>query len=351
LAVGFDDDSLPEPERETLPPWRRVKGLDRRGLAGRGGEAALARLARLIERLRPDLIHLQNVLDPDLLALAASRRPSLLTVQDHRLFCPGAGQVRMNGQPCEEVLGPPCLACFHDQDYGRRLMDLTGRRLTAAGRMTKVLVLSGYMAEALARAGLAREIIDVWPPFVHGLDPTPRGAAGTYHLLAGRLTETKGTLVALRAVDLLETPLPLVVAGDGPLAEAMDRAARAKPDRLSLRPWADRAGMARLLAGARSVWLPGLWAEPFGLVGLEALAWGAPVVAADRGGVRDWLDHDRTGLLVPAGDPAALAAAADRLAGDDDLALALGRAGQAGATGFNPTELMAHLLNLYQTLA
>ena len=54
---------------------------------------------------------------------------------------------------------------------------------------------------------------------------------------------------------------------------------------------------------------PSVWAETLGIVGLEALAHGVPVVASDVGGVREWLDDEKTGFLVPPKSPQAIASA------------------------------------------
>ncbi|MCB2185911.1 MAG: glycosyltransferase family 4 protein [Deltaproteobacteria bacterium] len=352
LAVGRDDQSLPPAERAALGPWRRVKGLDRSGLAPRGGEAARRRLTALAAEFRPELIHVHNLMDPGLLALAPRLAPAVMTMQDHRLVCPGRGMLRPDGAACEAPLGPGCPACLRDPDYAARLTDLTRARLAALAGFRGVITLSRYMAGLLARAGGSPGWVAVLPPFPQGLDPAPDEAPagpGDYHLLACRLVGAKGVRVALAAARLLAGGLPLVVAGDGGLAGEVARAAERSGGRLRWAGWADRPAMRQLLAGARSVWLPSLWAEPFGIVGLEALSLGRPVVASRVGGVADWLREGENGLLVPPGDPAALAGAADRLAGDPALAAALGRAGaRLVREEFAPAPLMARLLGLYQ---
>ncbi|MCF8118021.1 MAG: glycosyltransferase family 4 protein, partial [Desulfarculaceae bacterium] len=324
LAVGFDDESLPRPEREGIGPWLRLKGLDRSGLSPRGGESVRRRLAELISEFGPRVIHLHNVMDPKLIALAASAAPSLMTVQDHRLFCPGRGKLLPDGGLCSRPMGSHCLACFDDPDYGRRMLDLTRARLAALEGMGAVLVLSKYMAGELAGAGMDPARVEVLPPWVE-LPPLEDQPARDYHLLAGRLVGRKGVAVSLAARELLKLPLPLVVAGDGPLAGEVAAAAMASGGRLIYEAWADRARMSRLLAGAASLWLPSLWAEPWGLVGPEALSRGTPVVAAPVGGAPEWLRPGEHGLAAPPGDAAALAEAADRLAGQPDLARRMGR--------------------------
>jgi len=350
LAVGRDDGSLPGAERVELGAWVRVKGLDRSGLAPRGGQAAGRRLAGLIAAWRPDLVHVHNLMDPEILAQAAAGGPALMTVQDHRAFCPGLGKLTPRGRICAAPLGDHCLACFQDPDYGRRLLALTQQRREALAGFGRLLVLSHYMAGELAAVGLDRERITVLPPLVDGIAPRAARGPARHHLLAGRLVERKGVRVALVAAAMLRQPLPLVVAGDGPLAEEVAAAARASGGRVVFVGWRDRAGLQALLDQAASLWLPSLWAEPFGISGLEALARAVPVAAAAVGGVAAWLEHGVSGLLVPPADAEALAAAADRLAGPEGAAL--GAAGAAAvAAGYPDAGLMERLLAVYRALA
>ncbi|MGD9125502.1 MAG: glycosyltransferase family 4 protein [Desulfarculaceae bacterium] len=352
LAVGVDDGSLPEAERPALGPWQRLKGLERSGLAQRGQKASYLRLSLVLKEFRPTVIHFHNIMDPGLLGLGASSGKALLTVQDHRLFCPGQGKLRPDGEICGQDLGSQCLTCFEDREYADKLLSLTRQRLRAAAGFGRVLVLSKYMAQELTRAWTALAVapppLEVLPPFVHGLDMGSGLQSGAYHLLAGRLVESKGIRTALRALELLLEPLPLVIAGDGPLVSEIRDRADASQGRLQYLGWADRSSMDRLLAGARSLWLPSLWAEPFGIVGLEAQAKGVPVIASDVGGVRDWLILGETGFLIPPGDAAALARAADRLAADAGLAQRLGEKGtQVVRERFSCPRLMQRLVDCY----
>jgi glycosyltransferase involved in cell wall biosynthesis len=216
--------------------------------------------------------------------------------------------------------------------------------------MRRVITLSRYMADQLAASGLPADLIRVVPPFVHGLLPSVRSGPPRHHLLACRLVERKGVLVALEAAELLPEDQPLVIAGDGPLAAWVERAARRSGGRLRYVGWASRREMAELLSQAWSLWLPSLWAEPFGIAGLEALALGTPVAAGAVGGVGEWLTHGVSGLLVPPGDAQALARAARELAGPGGRAM--GRAGAARvAAHYREQDLMAVLEECYKEAA
>ncbi len=92
-----------------------------------------------------------------------------------------------------------------------------------------------------------------------------------------------------------------------------------------------RPELERLLAGATVVACPSR-REGFGLVCAEAMARGRAVVASDVGGLRDLVEHERTGLLVPPQDPPALRAALERLLSDEALRARFGKAARIRVT-------------------
>jgi glycosyltransferase involved in cell wall biosynthesis len=165
----------------------------------------------------------------------------------------------------------------------------------------------------------------------------------------GRLTNSKGVHVLLRALRALPG-VTLTVAGDGPERNALEALAvkLGIEKRVAFVGWIDAAERDRLLARARVFAMPSLWDEPFGIVGVESLAAGVPVVASAVGGIPSWLEDGETGLLVPRGDVDELAAALLRLLGDDELRLRLGEHGRVAATRYS---LDAHLDALLEAFA
>jgi glycosyltransferase involved in cell wall biosynthesis len=135
-------------------------------------------------------------------------------------------------------------------------------------------------------------------------------------LYAGRLSAEKGVLELVDAARGLN----LVVAGDGPLrAQVPGALGFVAHDELD-----------RLYARAAVVACPSQ-REGFGVVCLEAMAHGRPVVATGVGGLRDLVVDGETGLVVPPRDPTALRAALDRLLADRELRCRLGAAGRERA--------------------
>lgn len=318
LAVGRADPSARAPCAALV-----VRGLDAR-------TSVPADLGEAMAAARPDVVHLHTVVNPEVLAWAASV-PAIATVQDHRAFCPGRGKWTLAGERCGTAMSDEaCAACFEDPTYFRDTLELTRRRLEALRRL-RLVVLSRYMRDELAAVGLDRERIAVVPPFVRPLPPATADGPPCV-LFAGRLVAAKGARDAVSAWRRAELGVGLVVAGAGPLRPELERAGA------EVTGWVDRAGLAALFARAGALALPSRWQEPFGIVGLEALSCGVPVAAWDGGGVAEW--HPGDGL-APWGNVGALAGALRRVFGT--------RAAPPDA--FQPEPLMARLYAAYADAA
>ncbi len=296
LAVG-QDDGVPHPCRVLVRP----------GLASR--TAARFELDDLAAAA--DVIHLHNVMNPALLEWAAGQPNALLTVQDHRLLCPGRGKWTLAGQVCRRPLArEPCASCFEDAAYFEEIHALTERRLAAARRMP-LTVLSRYMREELVAAGVPAAHVHVVPPFVLDLDPGALPSGPPCVLFVGRLVEAKGVWEAVLAWRHSGLELPLVLVGTGPLRERLEALQRGH-ERIEITGWLDRRALSSVYARAHALLLPSRWQEPFGIVGLEALTFGVAVAAWESGGVGEW--HPGPGL-APWGDVPGLGRALREVAG------------------------------------
>jgi glycosyltransferase involved in cell wall biosynthesis len=140
--------------------------------------------------------------------------------------------------------------------------------------------------------------------------------------VAGRLAAEKGISVLLESMKEVLAKVPrawLVIAGDGPERAALE--CRAHDLRIDHRVdfLGMRADLPRIMAALDVFVLPSLY-EGFGLVVLEAMAVGVPVIATCVGGVPEVVEDGVTGVLVPPGDPSKLAEAILRLERDGELA-------------------------------
>lgn len=99
------------------------------------------------------------------------------------------------------------------------------------------------------------------------------------------------------------------------------------------------------------VLVPSTYEEPFGLVALQAAQMGRPVIASNAGGLPEIIDHRRTGLLVPPGNPDALATAMLQLLADRAALQTMGRqARELATTAFSWCNMYVLYTDLYSTL-
>ncbi len=322
VGVGRDDGTAVAPCAVEI-----VSGLD---AAAR--EPVADALDRLATSFRADVVHVHNVMNPEALEWAAARG-AVMTVQDHRTFCPGRGKLTLDGRVCREPMSASaCASCFTDAAYAERIMGVTDERLGAVRRMERLTVFSEYMKGELTSVGVDAHRIRVVPPFVDGLDRDAVASGPPCVLFAGRLVAAKGVTDALAAWRRSGVSLPLVVAGTGPERATLEA------EGVDVLGWVTHEKMSGVYRRARALILPSRWQEPFGIVGIEALAMGVPVVAWESGGVAEW--HPGEGL-VRWGDVGALATALGRAVGATAMP----------ATGFDRDESLQRLRDIYESLS
>ena len=223
-----------------------------------------------------------------------------------------------------------------------------------------VVAISSYTAGEIAR--FARTPVRVIPytlGFAAGSAPRRPAREGALRVLfVGRLVERKGVTHLVEAVRRLPEAR-LTVIGDGPerTSLAAQIAEGGLGDRVTLRGRVSEADLKDAYASSDVLVLPSILdargdTEGLGVVLLEAMSYGVPVIGSNLGGITDIVQDGQTGLLVPPGDPGALAATLDRLAGDAGLAAKLGEAGRKHvATAFGWPAIMAQWEECYATAA
>jgi glycosyltransferase involved in cell wall biosynthesis len=151
----------------------------------------------------------------------------------------------------------------------------------------------------------------------------------TFHcLFVGKLTPAHGLETVLAAARIA-SDVAFRIVGDGSLEDLLT----ARPANVEWVPWVDYEALPAAYAEAGcALGIFGAGARPARVIPnrvFHALACGRPLITADTPAARELLTDGDDALLVPAGDPAALAAAVERIAGDDSLAARLAEAGRA----------------------
>jgi 1,4-alpha-glucan branching enzyme len=184
--------------------------------------------------------------------------------------------------------------------------------------------------------------------------PSATGATPPIVLAAGRLTAQKGFGYLLDAVAALpeDREYRVEIVGEGPGRQQLEaRAAELGiADRLSFAGYLPDDALRERYRRAAVTVFPSVY-EPFGLVALESMAAGTPVVAFETGGVPEFVDHGEQGLLVPPGDADATAAAVDALLADPDRRARMGEQARRRAEQFDWGVVVDNLEALYEEVA
>lgn len=235
-------------------------------------------------------------------------------------------------------------------DRFRPLGTIVRRLVRGAGAVTAI---SSDIAERAARL-TGREDIEVVSCAIPEITiPAPDRAALGWAaddfvvVAVARLVARKGLDVLIRSAAAAPEALKLEIVGEGPERGALEElAAEVAPSRVQFAGSVDPAGKALRLASADAFALPSLH-EGFGLVYLEAMQAGLPVIAGDVGGQTDFLVHGRNALLVPPGDVGSLAETLTTLAGDPGRRRAIAEAGRKTAAAFTSARMAADYQRTY----
>ncbi len=263
-------------------------------------------------RWAPDAVFSHNMgpLDVDRHLLA--RWPVVKML--HGYFGTCVSGLKMHAFPtahvCARTFGPACLALYVPRRCGQLAPSAmvqgyrwAGQQRALFARYAAVVVASHHMRDEMERNGVPHDRLHVLPLFstVNG-SAVERGGEPDTVLFAGRMTTLKGGHVliaaAARATRLLERPVRIIMAGDGPQKDAWRGLASSLGVQLELTGWVGLDARARVYGRGQLVAVPSLWPEPFGLAGLDAASLGRPAVAFDVGGIREWLTDGLNGRLV-----------------------------------------------------
>ena len=282
-------------------------------------------LGRALERDRPELLHAHtfgthHVTVAGRFAVRTGR-PLVVSAHFHPIWSIEGGWMRH------------ALRAFYDRALSGRLL-----------RRARAVVVQSAEEERLLRSVVPRlpPVRRIAPGYTTLPEPPPgaapfarwAGVDGPFALFVGRLASNKGLIELVQAFAALAHYDPsarLVVVGeDGGMRATIEQAVRRDglEGRVHLTGFvADERLLAAAFREARLFVLPSAY-EAYGLVLLEALAQGTPVIASRVGGIPEFIEDRKSGRLVPPGSPAALANALVELWNDPALARSLGETGR-----------------------
>lgn len=280
--------------------------------------AVAPKVASALEQFRADVCHVQMLrrLTPAVLGVLRRRRRTAVVQTVHEPFSLwNFNAFQREDSPGKLYTKRPALVSLFK--WHHRRLSATVDHVCAPSNSA----LAPYLADGYFQ-GVPRTIVTNSVPFEWGdpaLAATQRqshratGDACTRFVFVGRLDHYKGVRTLLDAFAALDEPAArLDIAGEGVLADEVTQCA-SRDSRITFHAAVAGEQRRQLLRGADVLVCPSTWAEPFGLVVLEAYAAGLPVIVARSGALPELVGDGETGLIVEAGAPGALATAMRRL--------------------------------------
>lgn len=325
-----------------------------------------SQMTSLLERERPDVTHIHNFRNVGAVQACLDYGPTVMTTHDYRTVCPASTLFYKNTREvCPRTCGPACFTttltkhCLTPRPgYAAYYYHRARWSTRNAGRYARVIAPSTGARDRLVQAGFKGRDVAVLPYFcpmevADSPRPIPEQPTITY---IGRIAPNKGHEFFVRALGQLPSDVRGVMVGsitEEVGNDLMELAAESGAGgRLRLRKWASRQEIRDILDETTVFVFPSLWPETLGIVGLEALARGVPVVASDIGGVREWLRNEDNGLLVQPKQPSQIKDAVLRIAESHESLLQYGRRGiETVRERFLPRQHVDRLIQLYEATA
>ena len=314
--------------RNIPSPWSSyfVSNLDTRRVAGGlrawrqfvralWSREAAVKMEAMLKAFSPDVVHIHNIynhLSPSILSVCRRHGvPIVMTVHDYSLVSANYALWTGRGVLERERRGLLATAStrFAKGSYVASLVLTIVQRLhqmlgVYKRSIARFMVFSRYMEQELVQAHFSKQkIVELFPfsapLLLDGLPAKAKTRRGV--LFAGRLEPYKGISVLLAAAKKMPDT-EFLFAGQGS-QEAMIVDAASRLENVRYLGFLSDDAMWQQMAAAQVVAVPSLWAEPFGLVALEALVIGTPILVSDRGALPELVRDNSFGRIFKADDP------------------------------------------------
>ncbi len=317
-------------------------------------------------RFRADAIYMHKCERlPVVESLLRGEAPIVRMVHDHDLHCLRTYRYNpVTRHICTRPAGShcvfPCMAPLKRNRGGLlpfRWASFAEKQheLALSRRFHRNIVATEFMKNELVINGFDPARIAICPPVPRPAEPLKSTFSDRNLLVfAGQVIRGKGVDVLLRALAKVRSPFEAMILGDGNHRDTCKKLSRrlGLEDRVTFKGFIPHTDLQDFYREASAVLVSSVWPEPMGLVGLEAMRNGLPVVAFDAGGIREWLRDGENGFLIPWMDTSLYARMIDILLADKELARAMGARGFARfERDYNFTDYIARLDDLFTRVA
>ena len=294
----------------------------------------------ILDNEDPDIVYLHNIHNPYVVEVLTELKPVVKYVHDHESYCPKGIRI-VNDTLCSNTLSRRCIInAFRGNGYrcmGRRgepfkivkkirqmIMNKQAHR-----NVRKFVVASNHMKNNLLMQGYQDDKIAVIPYFTEIPDDIIAESQQNNILFVGRVSPEKGLDIFIESLALLEADFRFIIVGDGSpdYVDMLHHKVREKnlEDKVEFCGWIENKRMGDYYAKSAFLVVPSIWPEPFGIIGIEAMAHGRPAISFNVGGIPEWLEDEKTGFLIERMDIKGFARKMDLLLKNKSLRHELGQ--------------------------
>ena len=295
------------------------------------------KLDEFIAEENPDIVFIHNVKNPVVIRHLSQKKPTARFVHDFSLTCLNWRKILPRiDRICPFPFGFRCLFNTYANRCASRnpmtaFQKLRSHRyqLESNRNLDVLIVASQYMKSVLIQNGFPPDRVEVIPYYTEPI-PFDRIEFLNFILFVGRLHETKGLQDLLGALVECPENLKLIVVGEGYYRGEIDRIIAQKnlAGRIEFSGWLPQERLREHYLSCLALVVPSLWPEPFGIVGIEAMSYGKPVIGYNVGGIPDWLQNNVNGFLVERKNVAGLAEKITFLHDHSETSRIMGKAGR-----------------------
>lgn len=319
-------------------------------------------LRKILIQERPDVAFLHKISNARMIHEIHRSVPTVRMIHDVAPFCPSNRKFYyFSGKLCYRKMGlkcylfPGCYRLTHARlpFIGHGSLYRTKQELKGTLILDHIIVASNYMRDQLLMHGCPLEKLTVLRLFFDAKIVTISSKEEYQNviLFLGNVNKSKGLDWLIKSLEFVRSPYQTIVIGDGKELQ-YNKSLAAKlgfSERIEFLGWIDYDRIKNYFRNALMLVVPSRWPEPFGLVGLEAMAHGVPVIASNVGGIPDWLEDGKNGFLVERGNIRQLAEKIELLLTDRNLNQKLGEYGRTCViTKYNPDDYVKKLMRIFE---
>lgn len=271
------------------------------------------KFTRILEDFKPDIVHVGNIhsqISPVVVKIAHEKGIKVVwTVHDYKLLCPRYDFLKKGQTICEECLTNLHSVIDNNCVKNSKIASFLGYKEAQKWNVENMskwtdafICASDFVKRMMIKGGFPNKKVH---SVIHSIDTEschlntyPTREERSYYCFIGRLSHEKGVRTLIEAANQL--PYELIIIGDGPIAGELKSKAH---DNIKFVGFKDWNGIKEIVSKARFCVTPSEWYEVLGLVNLESLCLGTPVLGANIGSIPYLIKEKENGMLFASGNP------------------------------------------------